>query len=238
MLDSVFRPFADGCNVDSDGKPYWDGKSSDGTNMNIGNWLTRTGGFSSDTTSPLINPPYWGFPLGDPNYGKADLNFYVSSTTSSNVVLQLEVAGYAGSNESGYYDPGIGAASRIMLFNGPASPTATAAIILSGDRDIGFYIHVTANSKDEYYYTESKLNTRNGDTTAYDRSFQHFALFGLSDGSYYVGAEDLFSSNSDKDYQDLVVKVTPQHVPEAGALLLFGTGLAGLVGYRRVRRMR
>ena len=27
-------------------------------------------------------------------------------------------------------------------------------------------------------------------------------------------------------------------VPEAGALLLFGTGLIGLVGYRRVRRMQ
>jgi len=26
--------------------------------------------------------------------------------------------------------------------------------------------------------------------------------------------------------------------PEAGALLLFGTGLIGLVGYRRVRRMQ
>jgi len=29
-----------------------------------------------------------------------------------------------------------------------------------------------------------------------------------------------------------------QSVPEAGALLLFGTGLIGLVGYRRVRRMQ
>lgn len=28
------------------------------------------------------------------------------------------------------------------------------------------------------------------------------------------------------------------YVPEAGALLLFGTGLAGLVGYRRARRMQ
>jgi hypothetical protein len=28
------------------------------------------------------------------------------------------------------------------------------------------------------------------------------------------------------------------YVPEAGALLLFGTGLLGLVGYRRVRRMQ
>ena len=31
---------------------------------------------------------------------------------------------------------------------------------------------------------------------------------------------------------------THQQFPEAGALLLFGYGLIGLVGYRRVRRMR
>lgn len=30
----------------------------------------------------------------------------------------------------------------------------------------------------------------------------------------------------------------PTQVPEAGALLLFGTGLIGLVGYRRARRMQ
>jgi len=36
-----------------------------------------------------------------------------------------------------------------------------------------------------------------------------------------------------------VAIMTPTYnVPEAGALLLFGTGLAGLVGYRRIRRMR
>ena len=144
-------------NVTSNGKPYWDGNSSDGANKNIGNWLTGTGAFASDPNSPDLNPPpaYWGFPLGDPDHGKADLNFYVSSTTSSNVVLKLEIAGYAGTNEFGYYDPDIGAASRTLLFGGPASPSATATITPSGDGDIGFYIHVTGDQKDEYYYTQS-----------------------------------------------------------------------------------
>jgi hypothetical protein len=32
--------------------------------------------------------------------------------------------------------------------------------------------------------------------------------------------------------------INPVSVPEAGALILFGTGLIGLVGYRRVRRMQ
>ena len=35
-----------------------------------------------------------------------------------------------------------------------------------------------------------------------------------------------------------VVLWNPTQVPEAGALLMFGTGLIGLVGYRRVRRMQ
>lgn len=36
----------------------------------------------------------------------------------------------------------------------------------------------------------------------------------------------------------LVPDTVTQRVPEAGALLLFGSGLIGLVGYRRVRRMQ
>ncbi|MGA8752799.1 hypothetical protein, partial [Candidatus Deferrimicrobium sp.] len=69
-------------NVNSNGNPYWDGNSSDGANKNIGNWLTGTGAFTSDPDSPALNPPpkYWGY-----SSGAADLNFYVSSTTSSNV---------------------------------------------------------------------------------------------------------------------------------------------------------
>lgn len=42
-----------------------------------------------------------------------------------------------------------------------------------------------------------------------------------------------------KDHDQFSPKTTSATgVPEAGALLLFGTGLAGLVGYRRVRRMQ
>lgn len=52
------------------------------------------------------------------------------------------------------------------------------------------------------------------------------ALAGFTPSGYFVTASP--------DGQDFMF----HQVPEAGALLLFGTGLVGLVGYRRVRRMQ
>ena len=57
----------------------------------------------------------------------------------------------------------------------------------------------------------------------------------MGNGSYYVAAEDL--SLGDADYNDLVVKVKPMLVPEAGAGLMMILGLTALVGYRRKKRM-
>lgn len=51
-------------------------------------------------------------------------------------------------------------------------------------------------------------------------------LDGFTPSGYYITASD-----SSQDWMF-------HKVPEAGALLLFGTGLVGLVGYRRVRRMQ
>lgn len=51
------------------------------------------------------------------------------------------------------------------------------------------------------------------------------AYLGLSDGPY---------PTSDRDFQDLVVRIAP--IPEPGTLALIGAGLAGIVGIGRRRR--
>jgi hypothetical protein len=63
------------------------------------------------------------------------------------------------------------------------------------------------------------------------------------EGDFYAkGGDDSFAYNSgfgDRDGAKILVPDTvTQRVPEAGALLLFGSGLFGLVSYRRVRRMK
>lgn len=72
-------------------------------------------------------------------------------------------------------------------------------------------------------------------TMVYDFSGSDLALL-----NSYVTSGDEFGLGFDPDchYVNSGVKLTLTTVPEAGALLLFSTGLIGLVGYRRVRRMQ
>jgi hypothetical protein len=77
-----------------------------------------------------------------------------------------------------------------------------------------------------------------------------YAKFGQDGALYYLGGDfssiDGFSpawgpfsgpQGFELSHVTLFNLVTTQ-VPEAGVLILFGTGLIGLVGYRRVRRMK
>lgn len=204
-------------NLNENGAPYWDNASKDGSQKNIGYYLTNSGFFSASTAGPGAIP-FWGggYNSGLDSGGAADPSFYFKNPALySTASFKLEIAGNAAFNSFGYYnksDPG----TLHTIFAGVDTP-GVPDVNFSPTGDYGFYIKVNG----EFFTTE------NGGAPG----FQHFAVF--SEGSsYWIGMED-FHGGSDFDYNDIIVKITP--VPEPATMLLLGSGLIGLAGYARRR---
>ena len=215
--------------------PYWDGASSDGTHANIGNFLTATGYFSGDTTlTPPLSIPQW---FGNPDTNgtaATTMSFTPTNPNGSISGILIEVAAYSGTNTFGWYlasDPG----TRHELFAGSDSAGDISATFTPGGA-YGFYIGVGSGSTQTYYYMDSTKNSS-------DKNYQHFAIFqdvNNYPGDFFIGCEDLpigsFCGAGDKDFQDMVIKVSPNPVPLPPSVLLLGSGLLGLLVLRRSKR--
>lgn len=203
--------------------PYWNNLSWDGANKNVGFCLVST----SNCGSPVApgNIPY----LGQSN-GSAFLNVYFNNTGGPvTATFDAQIAGNAAQDTIGWYE--VSNPSQLhVLFSGVT--TAGQTVTFNPTGEYGLYFADTAVS--DTFYSDAALGS--------DSSYQHFAIFQQSSSSYFVGAEDLPSSNTDFDYNDMVIQLksspgpnTP--TPEPGAMALVASGLLGL-GFLRTRRSR
>jgi hypothetical protein len=215
MADTVVGSgsFQSGWNPSTNGSTFFNNASWDGNGLNIGFCIAGGGNcnFSGQPNSAL--PVFAGANFSAPGA------FYLSPSGGGSANLTLEIAGNAGSNQFGWYllgtDP-TNAANRNVLFTGPQGSGTVSNFNPSGS--YGFYILAGGTT----LYTSSLF----GGATD-----QHFAVFQQADGSLWIGVEDLALRSSDRDFNDMVIKITP--VPEASSMAMLGIGLVALVGAMR-----
>lgn len=237
-------------------RPFWDQRSMDTGNRNIGNYLNGSyaGSLPSGAApSPNITPRWWGanaaeLSIGGQQFtGDPGMHFTLAGPgVSATSTMLLEVAGNSQYNEIGWYNTAdaLGAETLHPIYSGTSTPGATAAFTPSAD--FGLYIRSYRNypgaNQGLLFFTETMRNRANGPAAlaANDLLVQHFATFQTSavPGAerYIVGVEDLPLRSSGiesfGDYNDVVFTI--QAVPTPGTVALLGAG--GLMAGRRRRR--
>ena len=241
--------------ADENGDPYWDGNSSDYTQPgNIGNFIAGSGAFTGHPESP--NNPFMPYLQGtgtNAGLNGMPIDVYFQSAAPNWAALKIEVAGLSNWNYFGIYEkgskagidyglnellttpPGTKGVSQktMLLFQGTDSPGASLTFV-SPWTDFGFYLATEDPTNPgnvlRAFFSESTLNSGT------ESGKQHFAFFQAKTGAYpayYIGAEDLPLSSSDKDYNDLVVYI--QAIPDASTWMLFLSGVPALALLRRRR---
>ena len=110
----------------------------------------------------------------------------------------------------------------------PGNPSAKTSLTFGHPTKFGFYIDPNGRAS-QRMCTEHVLNTHD------DYQVTIWRVNG-SNNDYILGWEDLDlngSTGGDRDYQDMILSVKIDAVPEPATVLLICGGLIGLAGIRR-----
>lgn len=178
-----------------------------------------------------------------------DAYWQVSTPSTLNSYLLIEIAGYAGSNAFGIYNQ-LNPIQRLEVFSGgdSAPNTELSVAVPTGWSSFGFYLSNTPQNFT--WFSDSSLNA--GGQLDHFVAFQGQAGSWLNAGTttqkwvafdaddYVIAIEDL--NLGDQDYNDMVVLVQnvraapsppPETVPDAGAtILLLGASMGGVLALR------
>lgn len=250
-------------NNDGGTAAFWNNNTDDGnTCRNIGCFVTKTGGFSTNATSPDWSDPVY---LGEDD-GSSVQNFYFQGQNGGTQLL-LEVAGWAPNNWMGWYAINPAAPNGAIHFTGAGFGTqfglffdgndlvgSTVATIPATNYGLWFLSNYSSTNftgtNTQVNNLANALNNNSGrrfsqssrNSSAAGTSNQYFAVFAESLSAatsvpvtYIIGVEDKnFGNGSDKDYNDMIVKLTV--VPEPGFYTLLSVGFVGLMVARRRKK--
>jgi hypothetical protein len=185
-------------NTSNYGNPFWNGNSGDGNQSGIGWLMVGNGGQNSLSVSAPGALGYFGSAGG----GGAGNSLYFASTGASVTVSRIaQLTNGAGVNSVGWYsiDPNNpNTAPTAATMHALVSYTV-AATTFQPTPYYGLYLSGPSGT---FYFTQPRFNQVNVD------GLQHFAVFQQSASSYYIGVEDTGKTESDLDYNDMVIQLT------------------------------